>query len=101
MTTAVRRLLLLSVSVGAGHVRAAQAIEAAAREAGLEVEHLDVMDHVSSAFRKVYKDLYIDLVERHPQWWAQLYQASDRAADDDLVYARAPRGRTCQHAWAA
>jgi processive 1,2-diacylglycerol beta-glucosyltransferase len=83
MSPAVRRLLLLSVSVGAGHVRAAQAVEAAAREAGLEVEHLDAMDHVSSAFRKVYKDLYIDLVERHPQWWARLYQASDRADDDD------------------
>ncbi len=79
----MRRLLLLSVSVGAGHVRAAQAIEAAAREAGLEVEHLDVMDHVPGTFRKVYKDLYIDLVERHPQWWAHLYQASDRADDDD------------------
>ena len=83
MPARMRRLLLLSVSVGAGHVRAAQAIEAAAREAGLEVVHLDAMDHVSSAFRKVYKDLYIDLVERHPQWWARLYEASDRAADDD------------------
>jgi processive 1,2-diacylglycerol beta-glucosyltransferase len=81
MPKPVRRMLLLSVSVGAGHVRAAQAIEAQAREAGLEVEHLDAMDHVSTAFRKVYKDLYIDLVERHPQWWAQLYQASDRAGD--------------------
>ncbi len=82
MAHQVSRLLILSVSVGAGHVRAAQALEAAASEAGLQVQHLDVMTLVSSGFRKVYKDLYIDLVERQPLLWAQLYQQSDRAADD-------------------
>src|SRR5664279_4447954 len=41
------RLLILSASAGAGHTRAAQALEAAAREIpGVEAEHWDVLAHV-------------------------------------------------------
>jgi processive 1,2-diacylglycerol beta-glucosyltransferase len=82
-----RRLLLLSVSAGAGHVRAAQALQAAALARGdVQVEHLDVLTVVSPAFRKVYGELYMGLIERHPAVWAQMYQRSDRVED---------------HAWAA
>jgi processive 1,2-diacylglycerol beta-glucosyltransferase len=74
---------LLSVSAGAGHVRAAQAIAAAAAQrADLQVEHIDLLTLVSAGFRKVYGELYLDLVERHPQLWAHLYHQSDRAEPD-------------------
>jgi processive 1,2-diacylglycerol beta-glucosyltransferase len=78
-----RRLLLLSVSAGAGHVRAAQAIEAAALAQGdIEVTHLDVLTLVPTWFRKAYGEWYLDLVERHPNLWARLYQRTDRAPAD-------------------
>jgi processive 1,2-diacylglycerol beta-glucosyltransferase len=78
-----RRLLLLSVSAGAGHVRAAEALQAAALARGdVHVEHLDVLTVVSPTFRKVYGELYVGLIERHPAVWAQMYQRSDRAVDD-------------------
>lgn len=78
-----RRLLLLSVSAGAGHVRAAQALEAAARARGdIEPVHLDVLDLVPSWFRKAYGQWYLELIERHPQLWAQLYQRSHRTNAD-------------------
>jgi processive 1,2-diacylglycerol beta-glucosyltransferase len=73
-----KRLLLLSVSAGAGHVRAAEALRAAAAEAGLVAEHLDVMDFVSSAFRALYTDFYLKLVEHHPSVWAMLYRIMDK-----------------------
>lgn len=74
-----RRLLLLSVSAGAGHVRAAEALRAAALARGdAEVQHLDVMDHVSSAFRALYTDLYLKLVEHSPTAWSMLYRIMDR-----------------------
>lgn len=75
-----RHLLLLSVSAGAGHVRAAQAIAAAAEIAdpGLRVTHLDVLDHVPGSFRKLYGESYIELVERLPLLWAYLYQRTDQ-----------------------
>ncbi len=81
--TTTRRLLLLSVSAGAGHVRAAQALEAAALARGdIEVTHLDVLTLVPAWFRKAYGEWYLDLVERHPNLWAHLYQKSDRTPAD-------------------
>ena len=78
-----QRLLLLSVSAGAGHVRAAQALETAALARGdVEVTHLDVLTLVPAWFRKAYGEWYLDLVERHPNLWAHLYQKSDRTPAD-------------------
>jgi processive 1,2-diacylglycerol beta-glucosyltransferase len=83
MTTTKRRLLLLSVSAGAGHVRAAQALEAAALARGdLEVQHLDLLKLVPSWFAKAYGQWYLELVERHPNLWAHLYQRTDRTPAD-------------------
>ena len=82
-----KRILVLSVSAGAGHVRAAQALCAAAQPGfpQLEVTHLDVMDLVSQAFRKVYADSYIKLVEKMPLAWAYLYQSTDRPASRSAI----------------
>ncbi|MEP7044221.1 MAG: glycosyltransferase [Dokdonella sp.] len=75
----MNRVLLLSVSAGAGHVRAAEALRVAALErAGVEAVHLDVMDHVPSAFRALYTDLYLKIVEHQPAAWAALYRIMDR-----------------------
>ena len=53
-----QRIAILSVSAGAGHVRAAQALQAAAERwyPDLEVTHIDVMELVPKLFRKVYTD---------------------------------------------
>jgi processive 1,2-diacylglycerol beta-glucosyltransferase len=75
-----KRLLLLSAGAGAGHVRAAQALEAAAQARGdVQATHLDLLDLVPSWFAKAYGQWYIELIERHPQLWAQLYQRTDQA----------------------
>jgi processive 1,2-diacylglycerol beta-glucosyltransferase len=73
--------VVLSVSAGAGHVRAAQALCAHAERAfpQLRLTHVDVMDLVPAGFRKVYADSYIKLVEKAPLLWAYLYQSTDRA----------------------
>lgn len=75
----MKRLLLLGVSAGAGHQRAAAAL--AAWGAGrAEIQHWDVLDFVSATFRKVYADAYIQLVNNHPEWWRLVYNASGNAA---------------------
>ena len=68
-------ILVLSVSAGAGHVRAAEAICAAARVAKPQVRatHLDLLTLVSRDFRKLYGESYIRLVEKLPQLWSYLY----------------------------
>ncbi|HEY4294293.1 MGDG synthase family glycosyltransferase [Luteibacter sp.] len=85
-----RRILLLSVSAGAGHVRAAQALEAAVSTLagdGREVEalHLDVMDYVPSSFRRIYADFYLRLITRHPQLWGMLYRITDDSRPEALT----------------
>jgi processive 1,2-diacylglycerol beta-glucosyltransferase len=72
----MKKILLLSVSVGAGHVRAAEAIRAFAASQPTDVAavHLDVMDLVSASFRKLYADLYLKLSSDHPALWGYLYR---------------------------
>ena len=77
------RILVLSVSAGAGHVRAAQAMVAVAEQfPNLEVQHIDVLDHVPASFRALYSEFYLKLVERAPRLWSWLYDASARTPRD-------------------
>ncbi|MCE4573989.1 glycosyltransferase [Caballeronia sp. CLC5] len=75
-------MLILSVSAGAGHVRAAQALCASAstHPANVEAVHLDVMDFVPASFKALYADFYIKLVSRQPALWNYLYHKSDNAS---------------------
>lgn len=81
------RILVLSVSAGAGHVRAAAALEAQAKESfpTVEIKHIDLMTLVSPAFRKLYSEFYIKLVEHHPSLWAYLYRVTDRMPRDAVM----------------
>lgn len=73
------KLLILSVSAGNGHVRAAQALAATAQQRwpGWQCVHIDAMAHVSAGFRKVYTDWYIKLVDRAPDVWSYLHGKAD------------------------
>ena len=81
------KLLILSVSAGAGHVRAADAIVKAAEAARppIAATHIDVLSLVPKEFRKLYGEQYIRLVEKLPQLWSYLYSKSDRPSRDSLV----------------
>lgn len=79
------RIAILSVSAGAGHVRAADAIAKAATARGHEAVHVDVMDLVPKVFRKIYAESYLGLVERNPALWGFLYHASDRSRRDSTA----------------
>ncbi|WP_198148821.1 MGDG synthase family glycosyltransferase [Luteibacter yeojuensis] len=85
-----RRILLLSVSAGAGHVRAADALDAtvatlAVQGGAVEARHLDVMDFVPSSFRRIYADFYLSLITRYPRIWGMLYRITGDARPDAVV----------------
>jgi processive 1,2-diacylglycerol beta-glucosyltransferase len=82
-----KKILLLSVSAGAGHTRAAEAIRgcAAAQAVGVTAIHLDVMDFVTPVLRKIYTDFHISLVSRAPTLWGYLYQVTNRARPDGIM----------------
>jgi processive 1,2-diacylglycerol beta-glucosyltransferase len=74
------RVLVLSASVGAGHLRAAEAIELALRQLHPEatVRNLDVLTLTNAAFRRVYGRAYLDLVNRAPHVLGYFYDLMDR-----------------------
>ena len=73
------RVLLLSASSGAGHVRAAQALEKAfAARGDCVVEHIDTIQYVSKLFQRVYDQAYISMVRRAPELMGVLYERTDR-----------------------
>jgi processive 1,2-diacylglycerol beta-glucosyltransferase len=75
-----KRILVLSASVGAGHMRAAEAVELALKQLAPEAEirNIDVLDLTNAAFRRVYGKLYIDLVNTAPQLLGLAYDMLDR-----------------------
>src|SRR5579859_5010750 len=72
------RVLLLSASSGAGHVRAAEALEKAFSARGdCLVEHVDVIQLVSRVFQRLYDKSYIAMVRRAPELMGVLYNRTD------------------------
>jgi processive 1,2-diacylglycerol beta-glucosyltransferase len=80
----LKRVLLLSASAGAGHIRAAQAIEKAFAEIGAEtgaqreVHHFDILNYTNKIFRHLYSKAYIDLVNKMPEVPGWFYDKLDK-----------------------
>lgn len=85
------RVLVLSTSAGAGHLRAAEAIEKAIgiRRAATDVQHLDVLKFTNQVFRHLYSKAYIDLVNKAPEILGWLYDYMDdpKKQDDPIRMA--------------
>ena len=81
------RVLVLSASAGAGHLRAADAIEKALQNRGLasEVQHLDVLKYTNHVFRHLYSKAYIDLVNKAPEVLGWLYDHLDVPGRNEKV----------------
>ncbi len=73
------KVLILSASAGAGHVRAAQALERAFQATGIvrEVQHVDALQFTNKVFRTIYSKTYIDMVDRAPEVLGWLYDVLD------------------------
>jgi processive 1,2-diacylglycerol beta-glucosyltransferase len=84
------RILILSASVGAGHVRAAEAVEAVLWRTGqsVTIANFDVLSFLPSAFRKIYRDGYFKMVARAPKLVGWLYQATDKPFHKGKVHLR-------------
>jgi processive 1,2-diacylglycerol beta-glucosyltransferase len=76
----VSKILVLSAAVGAGHLRAAQAVELALRQLAPEatVQNVDVLSLTNAAFRRVYGKTYLDLVNKAPHVLGYFYDLLDK-----------------------
>lgn len=75
-----KKVLILSASAGAGHVRAAEAIERAfvQMNAADEVRHVDVLKYTNKLFRHLYSKAYIEMVNKMPELLGWLYDQFDK-----------------------
>ena len=70
----------MSASVGAGHVRAAQALEKAFIElkAARQVRHIDALQYTNPLFRRLYSNAYIEIVNKAPELYGWFYGHFDK-----------------------
>lgn len=80
-----KKILVLSASVGAGHMRAADAIESAlgALAPGCEVRNIDVLQYTNPLFRRLYGKAYIDMVDAMPEVLGWMYDSLDRPWENE------------------
>jgi processive 1,2-diacylglycerol beta-glucosyltransferase len=73
------RVLILSASAGAGHVRAAQAVEKAFIQlnAAGDLKNIDTLQYTNKLFEKLYSRAYIELVDKAPDLLGWLYNHLD------------------------
>ena len=82
-----KTVLILSASAGAGHLRAAQAIERAFAETGSaqSVHNHDTLEFTNPLFRRLYSKTYIEMVNRMPEVLGWLYDRLDQPDQDDRL----------------
>jgi processive 1,2-diacylglycerol beta-glucosyltransferase len=73
-------ILILSAAAGAGHVRAAEALERAASQIdpSIRVVHVETLQHTNALFRNVYSKAYLDMVNTMPEVLGWLYDQLDK-----------------------
>lgn len=74
------RVLILSASAGAGHLRAAEALKNAFTKmnATREIRHIDTLDYTNKVFRRLYSQTYLDMVKSAPEMLGWLYDYLDQ-----------------------
>lgn len=88
-----KRILLISASIGGGHVAAARALESAFLAAGATVKHIDLLDYTSAPFRRFYSQAYFDLVRTAPEFVDWLGTRLDRHPSERQSRQRKLRAR--------
>jgi len=71
-------VVVLSAAAAAGHLRAADALVAAFEAKDISAHHLEVLRYTNPIFKKIYSDLYVELMTRQPDFLGWMYKTLDR-----------------------
>src|SRR4051812_11698854 len=72
------RVLLLTSGLGHGHVRAAQAVEAALLQRSTDVQIIDLWSLMNPGAASIVHQTYLRLVQEYPDLYERLYQLDER-----------------------
>lgn len=80
-----KKVLILSAAVGAGHLRAAEALEKAFNQSGAaeEVKNIDVLNYTNALFRRLYGKAYLEMVNKMPEVLGWLYDSLDKPWENE------------------
>lgn len=84
----MKKIMILSVSAGQGHVRAAESLVAATEQwfgDKAVARHVDLMSLCPPWFRTAYKGAYLKFVGRFPSLWGLLYNRTDLDRAEGLM----------------
>ena len=70
------KILIVSVRAGAGHLKAAEAVEAAFSkyQPTMEVKNVDLLDYSKDLIKYLYGKMYLDVVKALPELYAYSYK---------------------------
>ncbi|HMS42923.1 MAG TPA: glycosyltransferase [Pyrinomonadaceae bacterium] len=80
-----KKVLILSAAVGAGHLRAAEALEKQFKQsnAAEEVKNIDVLDYTNPLFRRLYGKAYLEMVNKMPEVLGWMYDSLDKPWENE------------------
>ncbi len=80
--TPKKKILIVSLSTGSGHVQAGKALEKTARLyfPTLECRHIDMADHITSLFKRATVDGYELVASKLPFIWKSIFKLTDNHA---------------------
>ncbi len=80
-----KKVLILSASVGAGHLRAAEALEKTYKQLNpeAEVRNVDVLNYTNPLFRRLYGKAYLDMVNNMPEVLGWMYDSLDKPWENE------------------
>lgn len=73
-----RKVVILSAAAGAGHLRAADALVSAFSKRHITAEHIEVLKNTNPLFKRMYSDLYLEMVSKKPELLGWIYNSLDR-----------------------
>lgn len=75
-----KKILVLATSIGAGHIRAAQALEEAGHDLNYEVEVIDFLRYLNPALSKAIEEAYYAATKHIPRAYKFLYDLEEGSA---------------------
>lgn len=80
-----KKVLILSAAVGAGHLRAAEALEKTFKQLNFaeEVKNIDVLNYTNPLFRRLYGKAYLDMVNNMPEVLGWMYDSLDKPWENE------------------
>lgn len=71
-----KKILIISVKAGAGHLKAAKALEDCLQRdyPSIEVKNIDLLDYASALIKFLYGQMYIDIIKAAPELFAYGYK---------------------------